>query len=315
MTPRRTLRVLAAATAVALSLLGSVTPAQADETTDRIVQSYTTTVGTDAATVYYPTTYTSRDLPVVLFLQGAAVDRGFYSEYAKAVARRGFAVVVPDHVRTVFGPPSHYSETAQINAAVAWAAAEDTNTSSPVVSRLDEATLLLAGHSFGGAAALYGASGLCQVPFCFGPPAYPLPTQVKAAALVGTNSILPGPPGTPPVATPLDLQVPTALLNGATDSVSTPAEAQATFNALSGAERALISHSGLNHYGVTDIDSPPPAAPDPSPQTRSRAEGIDELALWTDMWFKAQLGNRVAQLWMNGLGDAIDADVTVQLAG
>ena len=59
--------------------------------------SYSTTIieNNDLADVYYPIASNAgkNSLPVVLLLQGALVDKSFYSDYASQVARYGFVVV------------------------------------------------------------------------------------------------------------------------------------------------------------------------------------------------------------------------------
>ena len=74
--------------------------------------SYTTAIAAsgDAADIYYPTdgspaifALLGDRFPVVVVLQGGRTARGFYSEYAGRIARHGFIVIVPDHIR-VFPP-------------------------------------------------------------------------------------------------------------------------------------------------------------------------------------------------------------------
>jgi predicted dienelactone hydrolase len=75
--------------------------------------SYSTTIprsdgGVDAADIYYPilssTDSNQNSLPIALFLQGALVDKSDYSTFANTVARYGFVVIVPNHIRTAISP-------------------------------------------------------------------------------------------------------------------------------------------------------------------------------------------------------------------
>lgn len=72
------------------------------------VKHYTTTIAADGdpADVYYPVLLNSTpdQLPIVLMLQGAFVDKADYSNYAETVARYGFVVVVPNNQRTLTVP-------------------------------------------------------------------------------------------------------------------------------------------------------------------------------------------------------------------
>ena len=58
----------------------------------------------DAIDIYLPTNANDK-LPVALFLQGANVDKSNYSAFASVVASYGFAVVVPNNLRTLELPP------------------------------------------------------------------------------------------------------------------------------------------------------------------------------------------------------------------
>ncbi|MFC6929181.1 hypothetical protein ACFQHO_01635 [Actinomadura yumaensis] len=84
---------------------------------------YTTSVHGDDADVYAPGGRAR--LPVVLLLQGANVGRAHYAPFARAVAALGFAVVVPDHRRSVLGQTGLYAEEAQAMWTVDWMRAED----------------------------------------------------------------------------------------------------------------------------------------------------------------------------------------------
>ncbi|MET9621983.1 alpha/beta hydrolase [Streptomyces sp. NPDC006464] len=268
---------------------------------------YATSVGADAADVYYPEN--GDRLPVVLLQQGANVDKSHYEGYARTVAAFGFVVVVPNHVRSVFGIPGLWASADQGLTTVAWSKTENTRTGSPLANRLDPASFALLGHSFGGAAGVATVQGQCAAPFCFGlPPGAVKPAELKAAAFFGTNNV---PPGGGPVA-PVNNTVPVALIQGSADGVAAPAAAQATYDALTGTPKALVTVAGVNHYGITGVQNPPGAAPDPSPQTTDQVEGIRTSARWSALFLKAALGDAFARSYVHFWGDGADPAVTVQ---
>ncbi|WP_430784445.1 alpha/beta hydrolase family protein [Actinoplanes sp. G11-F43] len=265
------------------------------------VHSFATTINGDAADVYYPRAGTR--LPVALLLQGANVDKAHYSSYARILASYGFAVAVPNHSRVIFGTAGLFPEGAQAAATVAWAAAQDADPASPLHRRVDEDRLVLAGHSFGAAAALTLSGGTCGIPFC--PAPVPVPQQLAAVATYGGNTVN----GDAPL--PVPGTVPVAYLQGLADGVATPAEGRATYDVTAATPKAFIAVTGANHYGITDVQNPPGAAPDPSTQTLPQRTGVETTARWTAKWFRAQLGDPAARAYIHTVGDRLDPNVTV----
>ena len=307
---RRLTTTLTAAVALSLAALLPAAPAQAAGPANGSLHVYASTVGGDPADIYYVQKPAGTKLPYVLLLQGGNVDKSHYEKYAKLLSSFGFVVIVPNHARTVFpGTSGLYAEESQVNAAVAWAAAEDVRTGSPIKGKIATDKMALTGHSFGGAAGLYAVEGTCQVPFCFG--FYARPPQLKAASFYGANTVQGG------FADPIALGgVPTQLMQGSLDGIASPASAQATFDAMSGASRSLVTMNGMNHYGVTDENNPAGPTPDPSAPTTSQSLGYSTLAQWTAMWIKAQLGDPFAHSFIyDGWGDAISSVASQQLAG
>ncbi|WP_328551502.1 poly(ethylene terephthalate) hydrolase family protein [Streptomyces sp. NBC_00358] len=306
-------RRAAVALLLGLALLagsGGLTRAEAaDSPTVYPTAAYATAVGQDPSDVYYPVS-TARRLPVALLLQGANVDKSAYEGYARTVAAFGFVVVVPDHTRTLYGVPGLWASSDEGLTAVAWAAAENGRPDSPLAGRIDPGTLVLLGHSFGGAAGLGIVQGQCSPPFCFGLPAGAVkPAELKAAAFFGTNNVPPG-GGTAPAVD--NTGVPLALVQGSADGVATPAAAQATYDALTAGPKALVTVTGANHYGVTDVQNPPGALPDTSVQTLDQTESIRTSARWSALFLRASLGDPLAASYVRQWGDAVDSAVTVQ---
>ncbi|MFD6463715.1 hypothetical protein ACFWFG_37640, partial [Streptomyces roseolus] len=131
----------------------------------------------DAATVWYPTGL-DRRVPVALLLPGANVHKQYYSGFASALADYGFVVVVPEHYPLPLPGYALPSEDV-LNHVVTWARAAAADPGSPVGAIVDPGTLVVTGHSYGAAAALYAAADRCQPPFCFGL-SYRHPPELRA---------------------------------------------------------------------------------------------------------------------------------------
>ncbi|MGW0808662.1 hypothetical protein [Nonomuraea sp. NPDC002799] len=268
------------------------------------VAQHATTIGADPAAVYLPPGRTA--LPVALLLQGGNVPKESYGRFARTVAGFGFAVAVPDHRRSV-GPVSGlFPESAQIDAAVRWAAAENVRAGSPLAGRLDAGRLVLLGHSFGAAAGLFAIGGSCVPPFCFGP-VYQRPAALKAAAFYGAATASQGGPAVPVA----NAGVPVALVQGDADGANLPAAARATYDGLTSPPKAYVTVHGANHYGLTDTQTPPGATPDASPQTVAQDASVDTAARWSALFLRASLGDALAAAYVYGFGDASDDGVTV----
>ncbi|MEU0538920.1 hypothetical protein ABZ319_03560 [Nocardia sp. NPDC005978] len=287
--------------ASALSLLFLIAaPAHADPGVTR----EETRVGLDAATVWYPAN-AGRRLPVALMLPGANMRREYYSRFASAVADYGFVVVIPErYPMPGYSLPSEQS----ITDVVGWARERAADPGSRIGSVVDPETLVVAGHSYGGAAALYAAADRCQVPFCFGV-SYRHPPQLKAIVGHGTNTTI------GPVVDVVAVHgIPVLYINGTEDSVSEPAEAHESFTKLTGAPTsAFVNLLGANHFGLADEDNPPGAAPDAHPGTAPREQTIAAAARWTAQWFLAQLGDSKARAFVYGGGTRTDAAVSVEM--
>lgn len=292
------------ATVLATALVTAPTAAQAaPSVAGHGVAGYATTINGDSADVYYPR-YGNR-LKVALVLQGANVDKSQYSTYATRLAAYGFVVVVPNHSRSIFGQSGLFPEGAQARWTVDWAAAEDADATSPLHQRIDEDSLVIAGHSFGAAAALSLSTGLCTIPFCMIPEA--APSELEAIVTYGGNNVPTGGTASLPVLN----TVPVGYVQGLADGVATPAEGESTYAVTAGTPKALIKVTGANHYGITNVQNPAGAAPDASPQTLNQAVGVETVARWSAQWLLAQTGDTIAKWYVYSVGDAIDPNVIV----
>jgi hypothetical protein len=147
--------------AVFLALLGgepaTATPCTAAPLFEK-VNNYNTTIAAsgDQADIYFPTPsekkISTEKFPIALLLPGALVDKSNYSSFASTVARYGFVVVVPNHMRSLpaLGFKGLLAETSQIKDVLAHMVTENSNPTSPVAGVLDTQKLVLLGHSHGG---------------------------------------------------------------------------------------------------------------------------------------------------------------------
>ncbi len=187
----------------------------------------------DPIDIYLPASY-SKDidsLPVALFLQGANVDKSNYSTFASVVASYGFAVVVPNNLRTLAAPPpapsvtGFFAELPQINEVFDYIRDPEI---SPIADAIDPNQLVLLGHSFGGAVGLSALQGFCPFPNCpFGE--FDRPDELVGAAFFGTDFQPSSEAGADSIPLIDNADIPTALILGSNDGISIPAETEATF--------------------------------------------------------------------------------------
>lgn len=265
----------------------------------------------DPADIYFPNPSDldtgNYSFPVALLLQGAFVDKSFYSQYASLVARYGFIVVVPNHERSVFGFSGLIAETSQIDAVLSQITQENTNPNSPIEGIVDTEKLGLLGHSFGGAVGLSAIANQCLFPFCEG--SFQRPEELKAGAFFGTN-LRDANDEFIPIA---NSGIGVALLQGSRDGVALPFRAEATYNNIQNPPKALITVSGANHFGITNVNNPPVAQPDLSNPTLPQDVAIETIARWSGLFLRANmLGDRDAYNYVFNTGDASDPNVTVQ---
>jgi hypothetical protein len=240
----------------------------------------------DPTDIYYPDciNWKNQKLPFVLVLQGANVDKSFYRGFARAVASYGFVVVVPNHESIVIVDKGLYAEEKELNDILAFMIKENANSSSPLSGRIDTNTMLLLGHSYGGAASLYAIQDKCQFPFCIGLK-FHRPVQLKGGAFYGTN--LKGPIGSVPE---LDNDgIPIALIQGSMDGLAAPAEGLETFYKIKYPPKAFITIMGANHYGITDIDIQPVARPDANAPQIPQKDAVETIARWSALFLRAYI--------------------------
>jgi dienelactone hydrolase len=309
--------LLAAGMAIVMPASASASPSAAAPAgrSGSVIGTFTVTLPSgDAADVYHPTVperlrpLLADAFPVVAVLQGANVDKSRYSGLGRGLARQGFVVVVPNHVRAPGGPfpPGLFTSQTVIPNVLAQATAEDGDPDSPLYRIVDTGSLGLVGHSFGGAVGLFASAGVCAPPICDGP--YTRPAALRAGAFYGTNLA---------TGTTLDIDldtkgVATALVQGTRDSIAPPGEAEVTYPSLE-QPRALITVAGANHYGITDENNPPGAVPDPQAPTLAQDRATAAVARWSGLWLRAQLDRDPLARWLiYREGGSADGVVTVR---
>jgi dienelactone hydrolase len=261
--------------------------------------TYTSTIPAsgDPVDIYYPRR--RGEVPVVVLLQGANVDKAQYATYAREVARQGFVVLVPNHAQTGPGLTGLFVTEEVVTQAFAFAIAESQHGASPLFGKVDPTSLGLLGHSFGGVVGLFAIAGSCSPPFCT-PNQYTRPAALKAAAFWGTNLVQGG------QLFPIDTSAAAvALLQGEADGKAHPADTAATYPELA-TPRAFITFEGANHYGITDDNNPAGAQPDPSAQTLPQDLSIAETALFSGLFLRAHVqGDWLAAAILDNIGSSV----------
>lgn len=242
----------------------------------------------DEADVYYPQPREDRrwfyvdQFPVVLMMQGAMVDKEYYSVLATSVARQGFVVVVPNQHSSAFNA-LRYAEIATINEVLVQMRAEYMAPDSPVYGIVDPNRLALMGHSFGGAAVMFAVGEFCFFPFCDPNVGFERPPELQAAVLTASN------------ARSFDFDttgVPVAIVRGG-DEIAV-ADQDNTYETLE-TPKALVTVAGANHYGMCDADVPPGArAKEGEPvQALPNAITATRFGYWAGQFLRAHVHNDV----------------------
>lgn len=279
------------------------------------IASYTTTITGDnnLADIYYPNPTdlktSNYSFPVAVLVQGALVDKSYYSNYAQQVASYGFVVLVPNSKRAspTFGE-ALLPQTSQIDTALQQIVVENKNASSPIVGLLDTEKIGLLGHSLGGAVGLSAIGNLCVTPtLC--PGSFSRPKQILAGAFFGANLR-----DENDVYLPINNDgIPVVLLQGDRDGRALPIRASLTYDKIKNPPAALINIKGANHFSITNTNNPAGAIPDPIDATLNQDVAIETIARWSGLFLRASLLNdKDAFNYVYSTGDAADPNVTVE---
>lgn len=279
------------------------------------VASYTTTItaNNDLADIYYPNPSNLKtsnySFPVALLLQGANIDKSNYSNYANLVARYGFVVVVPNHLRTLpqTGMTGLLPEPSQINAVLSQMKADSENPTTPVSGIVDTQKLGLLGHSAGGYAGLAAIANACLPFFC--EDSFSRPQELKAGAFFGsflrnlsTQEFVPI----------NNSGIPVALLHGTLDSINTIETAKLTYEQIQAPPKLFVTINGANHYGITNINDPSRSGFEKNTPTIAQDVATETIARWSGLFLRASiLGDKSAFDYVYFTGDMKDANVSV----
>ncbi len=248
--------------------------------------SYTTTnsINGDATDIYFPTLENKvavDNLPIVLLLQGALVDKSFYSDYASQVARYGFAVAVPNHIRTVPGLGDVLaSETSQVQAVVDQFIAESNNANSPLSGKLNTEKFGLLGHSLGEAVGLASIGEVCLPGVCLEP--FERSEALMGGAFFGANLR----DQNDTFVTIENEGIGVALIQGEQDGRALPLNAERTLEQIKAPPKALITLGGVNHFGITNVNTPEGAVLDPNEQQLSQEASVETIARWSGLFLR-----------------------------
>lgn len=235
--------------------------------------------GKDETDLYFPEDRTDEKLPAVLLLQGALIDKSYYSEYATELAKYGFIVAVPNHKNwKAFG--NYFAEVTEITQGVDSFYELNNNTESPLFESIDTGTISLAGHSHGGIIGLNALSGKNPFSIFSGgwSTTYDLPDEVKAGVFYGTNHVMrignmifPG----------KDIDTgdkPVTLIQGDRDTAALYVDTVYTYDHLLSETKHLARIDGATHYALTNIQNPPGPYPNTIPPTIDQDESISLCA-------------------------------------
>ncbi|MEM1368289.1 MAG: alpha/beta hydrolase [Cyanobacteria bacterium P01_H01_bin.15] len=262
----------------------------------------------DAVDFYYPIHDAGRavsGLPSVIMLQGALVEKSYYSQYASLVARYGFIVAVPNHLRDV--PPFYNAflpEASEICTVFEAIKTLSANPNSDLFKLADTSKLALLGHSLGGAVGL-SAIANCHNPLLCTDPSFKRPPELLAGVFYGAN--LRDPSSNQPI--PIDNNsVAVALLQGNVDGVASVEHAKRTFEKIANPKKAFITFSGTNHFGLTNANNPSGARPDSSPAMIEQNISIEIIARWSSLFLRGVvLGDREALNYVFKIGARLDS--------
>jgi len=291
----------------------------------------------DKTDIYYPVPddndTTAYKFPMALFLQGGRVNKIYFSEFAKEVAKYGFIVVVPNHdadflLMDMIQFEGFFAENQQIPDVIDFMNVEHADAASPLYGIVDNSTMVLTGHSFGSAVILDAIQETCEFPLCRPEDStFTLPDEVKAVALTGINGI--------PFGNPFDSEnratdnrVPLAIVNGDMDENALYADTKETYEIIENPPKALVFIKGANHYGLCDVNNPGnPNFPEDDKidgtSTPQNAEpklnqdiSIETNARWVALFLRAHaLGDAAALEYVSTTGKYLDSNVEVSYEG
>jgi dienelactone hydrolase len=264
------------------------------------VETLTLDIEGDETDVYLPADDGS--FPVAVMLQGANVDKQYYSGLASTVARYGFVVAVPNHLSSGFMGEGLFMEQGVITDVIA-----GLDGAPDLDGRVDVSAVGLMGHSYGGVVGMYALTDQCTPPFC--EPPFDLPASVRGGAFYGTNM---RPPFGGAIAALPNAGRGITLIQGTVDGAATPPDGLETFEALQTPPAAYVTLLGANHYGNCDVNNPEGAAPDNNAPTLDQAQGLETVSRFAGVSLRAWiLDDAEARTYLQ---TAVDPNVVITLS-
>ncbi|NEO25377.1 MAG: hypothetical protein F6K03_00385 [Kamptonema sp. SIO4C4] len=183
---------------------------------------------------------------------------------------------------------------------------ENQDANSPLTGQIDTSKLGLLGHSLGGAVGLSAIANQCLPLLCSG--SFQRPPELMAGIFFGAN--LRNPKTDEPI--PIENNgIDVALLQGEQDGRAQLTHAEATFENIATPSKALIVLTGVNHFGITNVNSPSGAIPDPNEQTLAQPESIATLARWSGVYLRGTLlDDEEALAFIFETGEDLDPNVS-----
>jgi hypothetical protein len=230
-------------------------------------------VSGDPVDIYYPDPGGSAAgyrFPVVVYLQGAKVDKKYYSQFGQQLASYGFIVAIPNH-------PGLFTAANVLTEVFEHLKLQDVDSDSPLNGIVDKQTLVASGHSMGGSTVFAAINNMCFG--CSSGEVFERPPELKAAVITASN------PGV------LDIQnqgIPTAIIVGSFNQRQ-DVYLQSYENIKR--PRAFMVVDGADHFGMVDINEPPGAflSDEEPPQTIPQSITVTRFAHWTGQYLRTWL--------------------------
>lgn len=274
----------------------------------------------DETDVYYPVTDSTDNttFPIALLLQGGRVDKFYYKGFAKQVARYGFIVVVPNHLNTFsipgFSAEGLFAEQQQMYDALAFMTDENADPASPLFGRVDTATLVMLGHSYGAACTIEALQNKCEYPLCVEGGTFERPAELKAVALCGINSKPRGKPGDYTIYPVANNGLPMAIVNGKIDNNAKYNVTKKTYELIEDPPKMVVFIDGANHYAMCDMNNPPGPGSDPNNPTMRQEDSVETAARWCALFLRAYaLNDSAAEQYVTINGKYLDPNVEVTI--
>ncbi|HRZ78795.1 MAG TPA: hypothetical protein P5044_02200 [bacterium] len=265
---------------------------------------FTADVMGDQVDFYVP--LSSKDkMSTVIYLQGAKVDKGFYSIFAKTVSSYGFVVAIPNH--SSFSG-ENMTENKVFTQSWEYIKAQNLKSASYLYNRIETAKVTVMGHSLGGVAALGVLQNKCEMPTCTG--SYTHPPELAAAVFYGTNTKNPYLGGIAEVNTG---GIPVSFVQGSVDGKAKYEDAVGTYDKTEGTPVSIVKVLGANHYGICDFNNPIGAAEDSSLPFLDQTLGLSVIAKWSGIFLRAHIYGETewSDYFYKGQGDSEDVNVEI----